>query len=80
MDARKRVPHAAMAGAMMAFSGGSPLDAPTGRSRSGRSGGVCLWEGSPYNGSYHSGYSNQPSCKFEIFHYVDIYVYCMINL
>lgn len=65
MDARKRFdPRTTMAGAMMALSGGSPLDTPSGRTRPGRSGGVCLWDGSPYNaGSYPSGYSNQANCK-----------------
>lgn len=65
MDARKRFdPRTSMAGAMMALSGGPPLDAPSGRTRPGRSGGVCLWEASPYNaGSYPTGYSNQANCK-----------------
>ena len=58
MDARKRGdPRAAMAGALMALSGGPPLDGPSGRSRGlvGRNGG--LWDG-PY-GSYPGGYSTQ---------------------
>lgn len=53
-----------MAGAMIALSSGPPLDAPSGRTRPGRNGGVCLWEGSPYNaGGYPPGYSNQANRK-----------------
>lgn len=67
MDARKRGdPRAVMSGAMMSIAG-SPLDGPSGRTRPGRNGATCLWDGGPYGASgYPASYSGQAGRKYNL--------------